>query len=127
MDVSGIGSSMVSSASKNAQSVADKLKDDEFQKKLKSAMDSKDETALKKVSKDLESVFVDMMFKEMRKTINTSGLTEDAPGKDIFESMFDQKVSESLSKGNGIGLADMIYKQVMQEMKNRVKIDDENK
>lgn len=127
MDISGIGNSMVSASSQNAQNVADKLKDDEFQKKLKSAMDSKDEASLKKVSKDLESVFVDMMFKEMRKTVNSSGLTEDAPGKDIYQSMFDEKVAESLSKGNGTGLADMIYKQVTQEMKNRVKIDEEKK
>lgn len=127
MDIAGIGNGMVSASSQNAQNSANKLKDDEFKQKLKAAMDSKDEESLKKVSKDLESVFMNMMFKEMRKTINSSGLTENAPGKEIFESMFDEKVAESLSKGNGIGLADMIYKQVMQEMQNRVKIDEDEK
>lgn len=127
MDVSGIGNSMISASTQNAQNAADKLKDDEFQKKLKAAMDSKDEAALKKVSKDLESVFVDMVFQEMRKTVNSSGLTENAPGKDIYQSMFDQDIADSLSKGKGIGIADMIYKQVTQEMKNRVKIDENKK
>lgn len=106
------------------QNNIEKVKDDEFQKKLKSAIDSKDETKLKEVSKDIETIFINMMMQQMRKTIVKSNLTERAPGSEIYESMFDEKIAEEASKGKGFGLADMIYKQLYNEMKNKYKIEE---
>lgn len=110
-DISKINSNLPYSAS-NIQNTKVQASDEQFQKKLQHAMETKDDTELKKVSKDLEALFVNEMFKEMRKTITRSNLVESDTGRNIYESMLDEKLSEEISKGNGIGLADAIYKQL---------------
>ncbi len=117
-------SNITSYSSANIQNMIQNVKDDEFKKKLESAMSAKDEEALRKAAKELEAVFINDLFKEMRKTIDKSGLVENAPGSNIYESMFDESVSNEVSKGKGIGLADMIYKQMTTQMKNVYKIEE---
>ena len=126
LSTSNIGNinSQVSSYMQNAKSSIQSSKEEDFQNKLKAVMDSKDKEQLKKASQELESVFINMMFKEMRSTITKSNLIEESAGRDIFESMFDEKISEQISKGKGFGLADMIYKQVLRDMENKYKIEE---
>lgn len=109
----------IQSAKESLQNTAD----DDFQRRLKSAMDAKDEEKLKKVCKDLEAIFVNDMLQQMRKTVIKSDLIQETPGRNIFESMFDEKIAEEVSKGKGVGLADMLYKQISSEMSNKYKID----
>lgn len=98
------------------QNSVEKAQDSDFESKFKVALATKDAKKLKEASKGLETLFVNNMFSEMRKTVGKSDLTESAPGKDIFESMFYEKVAESSSKGKGFGLADMIYKQLSKQI-----------
>jgi len=41
-----------------------------------------------------ESMFVNMMLSQMRKSIPKSDLLGNTPGKEIFEEMFDQEISK---------------------------------
>lgn len=67
---------------------------------------------LKKACADFESIFIDYMLKSMRSTIPQSGLTK-GPGSDLYTSMLDRQVAQCLSaKSGGIGLQQMLLKQL---------------
>ena len=71
---------------------------------------SRDPGRLKKACQGVESLFVNMMLKEMRKSIPHSGLFPQSLQRDIYTSMFDQQIAQEVSeKGNGIGISDMLF------------------
>jgi murein DD-endopeptidase MepM/ murein hydrolase activator NlpD len=57
-----------------------------------------------------ESYMVQMMLREMRKTVPEGMFSSNA--MDMFMDMFDQAIAEQLSKKGGIGLADTIGQQM---------------
>ncbi len=74
---------------------------------------SKDPERLKKACQGVESIFLNMMLKEMRKAIPKSGLFSDSLQKDIYTSLFDQQVAQEAAKsGRGIGLSQMLFEQL---------------
>lgn len=94
-----------------------KNKTKNLEDKIESSKTTEDKEKLMKASKDFESVFVNMMLKQMRSTVQDGGLIEKSTGREMFESMYDEEISKSISeKGDGIGLAKLIY----ENMKNRL-------
>ncbi len=72
----------------------------------------REQAKLKKACADFESIFIGYMLKSMRSTIPQSGLNKD-PGNDIYTSMFDRQVAQCLSsKNEGIGIREMLLKQL---------------
>jgi flagellar protein FlgJ len=71
-----------------------------------------DEEALRKASQDLESVFVHLLLKEMRKGMPKGGVLERSMAREWFEGMLDEAVAKEVSKGPGIGLAGPIFEQM---------------
>lgn len=72
---------------------------------------------LKEACQEFEAIFTNMMLKEMRKSIQDSGLTEKSSAREMFEDMYFEEMSKDMSKGsNGTGLAKMLY----DSMKNRI-------
>lgn len=70
-----------------------------------------DSEALSGAAKQLESVFVQMMLKAMRDTVPEGGLFE-SEQSDFYEGMFDQQISLNIANGKGIGLAEVIERQM---------------
>jgi len=89
-----------------------KTSDTSFEDALKKAAASGDDKALKTACQEFESVFLNMMLSTMRKTIPESDLIEKSQGTEMFEQMLDDEYAKSLSKSGGIGLADMMFKQL---------------
>ena len=87
-----------------------------FKKALEKAQNSNDDEALKKVCQEFESIFVNMMFKTMREASGfdegEDALVEKSYGRGIFEDMRDEELSKKIAKGGGIGIADVMYKQL---------------
>ena len=73
---------------------------------------SSSQKALREAAQEFESLFIQQLFKEMRKSVSDSDLFGDRDAKD-FQSMLDEEMSIKLSKGGGIGLSDVIYKQLV--------------
>lgn len=73
----------------------------------------KDE-ALMKACKDFESLFVKQMLDTMKKTVNKSGLMEGGQSEKIFEDMLYQKYAEKMTETAGFGIADTMYRQMVQ-------------
>src|SRR5688572_8497646 len=68
-------------------------------------------TALHEVAKQFESVFVSMMMKAMRDTLPKDGMFA-SNELENYQEMFDQQLSLDLSRNGGLGLADLISRQL---------------
>jgi len=65
---------------------------------------------------EMESLFVNNMFKEMRKTVHKSDWTHGGHAEEIFEDMLYDEYSLQVSKNSNLGLAKMIYEQMSQKV-----------
>lgn len=106
-----------------AESSKSKAADDEFEKRLQEAVNNKDDKELKKVCNDFEGIILRMMYKEMRATVKKSDLIPNDPGRDIFESMMDDELMKEASKGAGLGLAEVLYKQLSRQSRSANNLD----
>jgi len=73
--------------------------------------------ALRKVAEQFESMFVKMMMKSMRdanKVFQEDSIMH-SPQEDFYQQMYDDQLSVSLTGKQGMGLADVIYRQLNQE------------
>jgi len=66
---------------------------------------------LRAVAQQFEGVFARMLIKSMRETSFGDGLM-DSEQSDFYRDMFDQQLSVELAKGRGLGLADMLMRQL---------------
>jgi len=71
-----------------------------------------DPKKLMEVCREFESIFINMILQQSRTGINAEGLTEKSYAREIFEGMQDEQMAESMSKGQGVGLAQQLYKQL---------------
>lgn len=78
---------------------------------FQSGNSTKTDKELKSVSREFESILVYKMLEAMRATVPKSELFGSF-AMETFQSMMDQEVANEMSKTRGIGLADMIYKQL---------------
>lgn len=113
MDIKAIGGG---ADSVSAQTKKDQVKDENFEQYLKKAYSDGDTEKLKKACDDFESMFLNMMYKEMRNTVQKSELTPTDSGRDIFEGMLDEKLMNNAAQNGGIGLSKMLYKQLSAQM-----------
>lgn len=71
---------------------------------------------LKESAKKMEGYFVELMLKEMRKTVPNGGVIQKSQGETIFQDLFDQSIAQKIVDRNGFGLADSIYAQTKIEI-----------
>ena len=69
--------------------------------------------ALRETARQFESLFTTMMLKSMRDATPKDSLFG-SDQQDFYQDMFDQQMATQLSKGKGLGLADMLVRQLMQ-------------
>ena len=76
---------------------------------------------LMSVSRQFESIFIHQLLKSMRSTVQKSGLF-DSHATRMYESMHDQELANLMSEKRSIGLADIVYTDLVRLEK---KIDKE--
>ena len=67
--------------------------------------------AIKKVAKQFEALFVQMMLKSMRDAMPEDGLFNSQQQR-MYQDMFDKQLSVNISSGRGVGLAAVIERQL---------------
>jgi flagellar protein FlgJ len=87
--------------------------------KLKSAVRQQDPNALRQVAQQFESLFAKMMLKSMRKAIGKDPIFG-SDQAEMYQGMFDDQLSLELTRGHGLGLADMLMKQLRGGMSTAV-------
>ncbi len=78
------------------------------------------ESPLWQAAQGLEANFLKEMVRNMRKTVQESPESQNNRGLQIFRGMLDDHYAETAAKTQGIGLAELIVRQVleMQEAAN---------
>ena len=72
---------------------------------------SKPNKQLKSLSKQFESIFVHQLLKSMRSTVQKTGLF-DSHATSMYESLHDEEIARLMTEQKGIGLADVIYRDL---------------
>ncbi len=72
---------------------------------------AQDPATLRAVARQFESLFARMMIKSMRDAVGTDPIFGSDQQK-MYQGMFDDQLSLELTKGRGLGLADMLVRQL---------------
>lgn len=84
-----------------------------FKDILEEASKDQSDKEIKTAAKEMESYFINMLFKQMRKSVkSTGGLFEKSFAQETFEEMLDEQYADLATESGGIGLADAIYEQM---------------
>ncbi len=67
---------------------------------------------LRDVCRQMESLFIHHLLKEMRATIHKSGFISGGQAEEIYTSMMDAEMAAKISESRGIGLSEMLLHQL---------------
>lgn len=77
---------------------------------------TEDPEKLMEVCKEFESIFINIILKQARNTQQIGGFEERSYAREIFEEMQDEQLAQCMAKGQGIGLAQKLYKQLSRSL-----------
>lgn len=121
MQIDGLaaGSPVAASAMQSAQSAATDGQNKKFIDALKTAQteastakNAAADKKLKSACEGFEEMFLDLMYSKMRETVPDDSLFGKSNGEKIMQSMLDSELTKQMAKAGGVGLGDMIYKQM---------------
>lgn len=69
---------------------------------------SKNEAEIKKLSEEFESIFLGLVLKSMRDSVQKSGLIDGGNAENIYRSMLDDEYAKQMAAQHHTGLADQI-------------------
>ena len=67
---------------------------------------------IKSLAHQFESIFVHQLLKSMRSTVQKSGLF-DSHATQMYESLYDEEMANLMTEKRSIGLADIVYKDLV--------------
>ncbi len=79
---------------------------------------ARDEASLKKSCQDFEAIFMQSMFKAMRKTVPEGELIKKSSAEKMYEEMLDMEIATEISKKQSMGLADQIFQHTKKYIKD---------
>ncbi|MBD7972997.1 MULTISPECIES: flagellar assembly peptidoglycan hydrolase FlgJ [Escherichia] len=97
-------SKLLASAAWDAQSLND----------LKAKAGKDPAANIRPVARQVEGMFVQMMLKSMREALPKDGLFSSEHTR-LYTSMYDQQIAQQMTAGKGLGLAEMMVKQMTPE------------
>ncbi|MBN8218193.1 MAG: rod-binding protein [Spirochaetes bacterium] len=73
---------------------------------------------LRRVSEEMESLFVKMMYSAMKKTVHKEeGMLHGGQAEEVFDDMLTEEYSRRFAKSRSFGIADVIYKTYEKSVK----------
>jgi soluble lytic murein transglycosylase-like protein len=82
---------------------------------IASRFSPEEKTKIAKAAKQFESLLTSMMLKSM--TATTNGMFgEDSLGGDYFDTIFESQLADHITKGKGMGVADVLFKKLTGEV-----------
>ncbi|NLO40508.1 MAG: flagellar biosynthesis protein FlgJ [Ruminiclostridium sp.] len=118
MKIEGIGLTDITNSVNRLQIQEDKT----FEDTLKKAYSDGDKEKLKGVCKEYEGLLLQMMYKQMKRTIPESELLPASSGREIFQDMLDDELIDSATQ-RGIGISEVLYRQLSLNMDKTYVID----
>lgn len=73
----------------------------------------RDPQKIKEAAQQFEAIYIQQVFKEMRKTVPDDGLIERSNADDVYIQLQDAEAAKVMAQQGGIGLADQMLKQLL--------------
>ena len=112
MQIDAISSSVAMSEYNNAKSKSSTDFAQHLEEATKTAKEKQDDKKLKAACKDFEAMFLNLMYTKMRETGPKNTLFGDSNEEQILQSMLDTELTKKMADAGGMGLADMLYRQL---------------
>lgn len=77
------------------------------------ALSSRDAEATRRTAEDFEAFFLSQMFEHMFSGVEPDALFGGGQGEAVFRSMMFQEYGKSVARQGGIGIADMVQKEML--------------
>ncbi len=71
-----------------------------------------DHEKLRETTQQFEAIFIQQMYKEMRKTVPEGGLLQRSNADQIYTQMLDLEAAKVTAQQGGIGLSDLMMEQL---------------
>ena len=71
-----------------------------------------EDAKLKEACQQFESLFIQQLFKESRQGLASLSGEQRSFGREVYEGWQDEQYARAMSSSGGIGLADMLYRQL---------------
>ena len=78
-----------------------------------SGMEEKQNPSLHKACRQLESLFLSQLLKEMRKTVPHDGEIPEKNAESLYQSLFDNHLADILAEQQATGLGDYFYREML--------------
>lgn len=92
---------------------SERKSDNDFAAVLNKVKNEKDDKKLMEACQEMEAVFVQELFKQMRATVPENEFIPEGTASKIYQSMLDKEYSLQAAKShNSLGLAEMLYEQL---------------
>ncbi len=110
-----------SSTLSQSQYVDDSAKLESFQDKLLMAEDDEE---LKEACEQFEQYFLNLMFKEMEKTVmkddSENSMFKESQAEGIYKDFLYQEYAKTMTDAGGIGLAQQMYYQMQRQNQGKI-------
>tara|TARA_B100000902_G_C27115659_1_gene815927 strand:+ start:402 stop:794 length:393 start_codon:yes stop_codon:yes gene_type:complete len=91
----------------------------------RNALENQDVKKIKDLSEEFESLFLEIMLKSMRDSVEKSGLVDGGNAENIFQGMLDKEYSKKMSSQRSSGIADAIESHLL-GLRNQENISKKN-
>ena len=86
---------------------------------LRSPQSGTDTERLRAASKELETYFIHLLMREMRKMVPPDPLFGGGKAEEIFQDFLDEELAGKLARTNQLGLADVIFEDMQKLLKEK--------
>ena len=83
---------------------------------IQAAVPRNDAEELRRVSNEMEALFLRQLLRAMRTTVPESGLCEKSPGHDLFTELLDDQLANSAAEQMQKGIGEALYRQLMRRL-----------
>ena len=80
---------------------------------------SKDLQALRKSCREFEAIYIQEMYKAMRKTVPDSGIFEKDMASELYKEMLDMEMAKATAAGKGTGIGEAMYQQMKDKLEHQ--------
>jgi len=79
----------------------------------------KDLESLRKSCRDFEAIYIQEMYKAMRKTVPDSGLFEKNMASELYKELLDMEMAKAAAAGKGNGIGEAMYQQMKDQIRHQ--------
>jgi flagellar protein FlgJ len=80
---------------------------------------NKDLKSLRKSCREFEAIYIQEMYKAMRKTVPDGGIFEKDMASELYKEMLDMEMAKTTAAGKGTGIGEAMYQQLKNKLEHK--------